>query len=571
MQPGFSSPLRFLAEPEGRSAFPQQEAMSNETPLLRLEGVTKDFSGTVVLENVSFDLAAGEILGLVGENGAGKTTLMSILFGMPVIRETGGYGGKILVDGKEVSFSSPFDALDAGIGMVHQEFSLIPGFTAVENIMLNREISKPGIISDVFGPRMRTLDRKTMKDRAQSAISRLGIEIDPEMKISEMPIGHKQFTEIAREIDRERVRILVLDEPTAVLTESEAEILLAAVKKLAQTGIAVIFISHRLHEIVNICDRVLTLRDGKSVRDIPASQTTIEDIAVSMVGREVNTAARREAGRSFGEPILSVDRLWVDMPGEIVRNASFEVRQGEIFGIGGLAGQGKIGIPNGIMSLYPAGGSVMFKGKPLPLGNPRVPLLEGLAFVSEDRRGVGLLLDETLEWNIAFTAMQTQGRFLKSWLGGLFTQRDEKAMKELADKYIKMLEIKCTGSFQAAKELSGGNQQKVCLAKAFCLGPDLLFVSEPTRGIDIGAKSIVLDVLRRVNRDQGTTIVMVSSELEELRSICDRVAIVSNGEIAGILDPESSQADFALYMAGIRHEQSGKENPGNTALEGRTP
>ena len=254
--------------------------MSNETPLLRLEGVTKDFSGTVVLENVSFDLAAGEILGLVGENGAGKTTLMSILFGMPVIRETGGYGGKILVDGKEVSFSSPFDALDAGIGMVHQEFSLIPGFTAVENIMLNREISKPGIISDVFGPRMRTLDRKTMKDRAQSAISRLGIEIDPEMKISEMPIGHKQFTEIAREIDRERVRILVLDEPTAVLTESEAEILLAAVKKLAQTGIAVIFISHRLHEIVNICDRVLTLRDGKSVRDIPASQTTIEDIAV---------------------------------------------------------------------------------------------------------------------------------------------------------------------------------------------------------------------------------------------------------------------------------------------------
>ncbi|HKL84871.1 MAG TPA: sugar ABC transporter ATP-binding protein [Treponemataceae bacterium] len=527
--------------------------MANETPLLRLESVTKDFSGTVVLQDVSFDLKRGEILGLVGENGAGKTTLMSILFGMPVISETGGYGGRIFVNGKEVHFSSPFDALDAGFGMVHQEFSLIPGFSATENIMLNREITKPGIISDIFGHRLSLLDRPTMKSRSVTAISKLGIEIDPEMKVAEMPIGHKQFIEIAREIDREKVSILVLDEPTAVLTESEADILLNSIKKLAATGIGVIFISHRLQEIVQVCDRVVTLRDGKTVRDINTKDTSIEDIAVSMVGREIDTSAKHDSERIFGEPILEVNKLWVDMPGEIVRNVSFSVRKGEIFGIGGLAGQGKLGIPNGIMSLYPSGGEVLFHGKSILSGDPMTPLREGLAFVSEDRRGVGLLLDESLEWNIAFTAMQTKNRYLRSFLGGLVRLRNEKAMKELAKKYIDMLEIKCTGSSQAAKELSGGNQQKICLAKAFCLEPEVLFVSEPTRGIDVGAKSIVLDVLRKYNKELGITIIMVSSELEELRSVCDRIAIVSHGEIAGILSPETSQSDFALYMAGLKN------------------
>lgn len=530
--------------------------MSNDTPLLRLDGITKDFSGTVVLENVTFDLHAGEILGLVGENGAGKTTLMSILFGMPVIQETGGYGGTIYIDGKEVHFLEPFDALDAGIGMVHQEFSLIPGFTATENIMLNREIAKNGILADIFGSRLATLDYSTMQTQAKTAISRLGIDISPDMKIAEMPIGHKQFTEIAREIDRENVKILVLDEPTAVLTESEAQILLDAIKRLASTGIGVIFISHRLHEISSMCDRVVTLRDGKSVRDVRTSETNVEEIAVSMVGRDVNLSSTKDDSRVFGETLLSVKNLWVDMPGEIVRDVSFEVKKGEIFGIGGLAGQGKLGIPNGIMSLYPAGGEILFKGKPLALGNPKTPLKEGIAFVSEDRRGVGLLLDESLEWNIAFTAMQTQNRFLHSFLGGLLKIRDEKQMKSLAQKYIDMLEIKCTGTKQAAKELSGGNQQKICLAKAFCLEPDLLFVSEPTRGIDIGAKEIVLDVLRKYNKELGITIIMVSSELEELRFACDRVAIVSQGHIADILDPQASQTDFALSMAGLKKNES---------------
>ncbi len=198
----------------------------NTNNFLTLENITKDFSGTQVLQGVNFSLKSGEIIGLVGENGAGKTTLMSILFGMPVIKDTGGYGGRILIDGKEVIFKSPFDALDAGIGMVHQEFSLIPGFSAAENIMLNRELQTPSILSDLFTERLSALRRKEMNERAQNVLNELGVSIDAKTLISEMPVGHKQFTEIAREIDRDNVKLLVLDEPTAVLTESEAEILL---------------------------------------------------------------------------------------------------------------------------------------------------------------------------------------------------------------------------------------------------------------------------------------------------------------------------------------------------------
>jgi simple sugar transport system ATP-binding protein len=524
--------------------------MGQQTPLLSVEHVSKEFYGNVVLNDVCFELKAGEILGLVGENGAGKTTLMRILFGMPVITETGGFKGRVCIDGQEVSFSSPFEALDAGIGMVHQEFSLIPGFTTTENIVLNRESMKASPLNDVFGDRMSVLDRPAMKKRAEAAFEKLGVKLDPDMLVSEMPVGHKQFTEIAREITRSKTRILVLDEPTAVLTESEAEVLLKALRKLAEQGIAIIFISHRLHEVVRVADRVLVLRDGLSIKDLPSAGLSVRDIASWMVGRNVSTESIGGEKREFGDEMLSVERLWVDMPGETVRDVSFSVRKGEILGFGGLAGQGKLGIPNGIMGLFPAGGVVRLRGEEVPLDDPRAALEVGMAFVSEDRRGVGLLLDESLEWNIAFTAMQIQSAYLKPVLGGLFRIRDEEAMRRLTEEYVDSLDIKCTSPRQKAKELSGGNQQKVCLAKAFAVKPDLLFVSEPTRGIDVGAKKLVLDTLHRYNREYGTTIVMVSSELEELRSICDRIAIVDEGRIAGILKPTADLAEFGLLMSG---------------------
>ena len=524
---------------------------NNAAPLLQMQNIKKDFFGNQVLTDINFTLGAGEVLGLCGENGAGKSTLMKILFGMDVIRETGGYSGDILIDGQKVEFSTPFDALKAGIGMVHQEFSLIPGFTATENILLNREPKKKNVISEVFGERLNTLDYKEMDRRSAAAIEKMGVEIDAKMVISSMPVGHKQFTEIARELSKDQLKLLILDEPTAVLTEKEAEALLDSIRGMAARGISVIFITHRLHEILAVCDQVVVMRDGYVVRDVPAKQTSVEDITRWMVGRDVQSSSAPAAAKAedaAAKTILSIKNLWVDMPGETVRNVSLDVRKGEILGIGGLAGQGKLGIPNGVMGLYEAGGAVEFDGQPVPLNNPRKCLDSSLAFVSEDRREVGLLLDESLEWNIAFPAMQIQDKFLKSLLGGLIKWRDEKAIRQVTQKYIDQLQIKCTSSKQKAKELSGGNQQKVCLAKAFALEPKFLFVSEPTRGIDVGAKSLVLEALKQFNRESGVTVVMISSELEELRQTCDRVAIVSGGRVAGILPAAASSEEFGRLM-----------------------
>ena len=547
---------------------------SNE-PLLRLDHIGKEYYGNRVLSDISFEVNSGEIIGLVGENGAGKSTLLNILFGMPVINSTGGYEGGIFIDGKSAHFTSPNQALATGIGMVHQEFSLIPGFTATENIMLNREVLNGSLMSYIFSERVSTLDRQTMHQRAISAINTLGVNISPDMIVSEMPVGYKQFIEIAREIDRKNTRLLFLDEPTAVLTETEAEILLAALKKLARSGIAIVFISHRLSEVKELCNRILVLRDGKLITDKNSEELSIRQIASLMVGREssrkndempleipsepivqedLNETLNLDPDKANKKkkkikPALKVEHLWVDMPGETVRDASFEVMKGEIFGIGGRAGHGKLGIPNGIMGLYPAGGKVRLFGKRLTLNRPRVALNRKMAFVSEDRRGVGLLLDEPLDWNITFTAMQTQGRFLLG-IPYIFQMRNEHAMAKEAKKFIDALSIKCTSVKQKAGELSGGNQQKVCLAKAFVLQPNILLICEPTRGIDIGAKTLVLDTLKQYNKENGTTIIITSSELEELRSVCNRVAIVDEGKIAGVLPASSPAEEFGMLMMG---------------------
>lgn len=540
--------------------------MANADVLLRVKNVGKQFEGNRVLKDINFSLEKGKILGLVGENGAGKSTLMKILFGMNEILDTGGYEGEIYLDGEKINFQSPLDALKAGIGMVHQEFSLIPGFSATENILLNMEKTNPSVISKIFGKKLETLDRRSMRKSAQKSINTLGVQIDSDTLISEMPVGHKQFIEIAREIQREKVKLLVLDEPTAVLTESEAEVLLQAMRKLTQIGVSIIFISHRLNEITSVCDSLVVLRDGAVVVERPVEGTDIRQIAEWMVGRDVEDNKEKytkvvDISEDNTDVILDIKHLWVDMPGETVRDVSFSVKRGEIFGIGGLAGQGKLGISNGIHGLYPAGGKIIFNGKELPLNSTFNTLKSGLAFVSEDRRGVGLLLDESIDWNITFNAMQVQNKYIKNLLFGLIKWRDDKAMKKCAEEYIEELEVKCTSSRQFGKQLSGGNQQKLCLAKAFAMEPTLLFVSEPTRGIDVGAKSLVLDALRGYNEKNDTTIIMVSSELTELRTICDRIAIVSEGKIAGILSPDAKSAEFGLLMSGLQNmREEGVQN-----------
>lgn len=526
--------------------------------LLRAENLSKAFGENTVLKDINFTIKLGEIVGLVGENGAGKSTLMKIIFGMEVIQATGGYGGKLEFEGKEVHFSSPFEALEAGIGMVHQEFSLIPGFEAGENIVLNRESTKKGISEYLFGDRIRKINEKENLERARNAIEQLGVEqLRAETPISEMPVAHKQFTEIAREIEREKTKLLVLDEPTAVLTEEEAKVLISTMKTLSEKGIAIIFITHRLQEILDVSDKIIVLRDGVLINTVETENTNVNQITEWMIGRKMAMTEDTEQGRKQeAEDIIEIKDLWVDMPGEMVKKLNLTIKKGEILGLGGMAGQGKIGIANGVMGLYDAGGEVLYAGEPLAFNQPKEVLSKGIFFVSEDRKGVGLLLEDSIEKNIAYPALQIKQQFLKKQFG-FFQMLDEKAVTENAKKYIEKLEIRCISSKQLVKELSGGNQQKVCLAKAFTMEPEVLFVSEPTRGIDIGAKQLVLETLKEYNQEKGTTIIITSSEIEELRSICDRIAVINEGKVAGILSPKADILEFGKLMVGAK--EGGKE------------
>lgn len=527
----------------------------DEKFVLKMDNIVKDYSGNRVLKGVNLHIRPGEIHALMGENGAGKSTLMNILFGMPVIHSTGGFEGTVEMDGKQVVIDTPLKAMELGIGMVHQEFMLIPGFTVTENIKIGREISNPNLASRIFGRSMETLDFEAMERDAKKALKTIGLQIDEYVKVAGLPVGYMQFIEIARELDKTGIRILVFDEPTAVLTESEADRLLEAMRAISAQGIAIIFITHRLDEVMAVADSMTVLRDGEFVARKEIKETSTSEIAELMVGRKVEKLvddAAEEDHRIIkdDEIAVSLRNYRVEMPGERVKGIDLDIRKGEIFGIGGLAGQGKLGIPNGIMGLYKAEGEVRINGELLNLDKLGDALDHKVAFVSEDRRGVGLLLDESIEQNIIFSAMQTNNKFLKKV--GWLKLYDAAAAKVHAENMVKTLDIRCTGIKQAAGRLSGGNQQKVCLARALTLEPDILFVSEPTRGIDIGAKKLVLEYLAKLNRELGMTVIIVSSELVELRSISDRIAIVSDGKVAEILKPDASDADFGLAMSGAR-------------------
>lgn len=520
--------------------------------ILEMKSIEKEYFGNRVLKGVTLTVKPGEIHALVGENGAGKSTLMNILFGMPVIYSTGGIKGQVHFDGKPVEIKSPKTALDLGIGMVHQEFMLLPGFTITENIKLNREITKHNIVSKVLNsPSLKSLNHDVMRQDSRIALESLGMNIDEWLPIVGLPVGYMQFVEIAREIDKKNIKLLVFDEPTAVLTESEADKLLAVMKNLATRGIAILFITHRLDEVLAVADNITVLRDGEKVGFMSRLDASLEKIAEMMVGRKIDRINQTTKEVKDEGIALSIKNLSVTMPGEMVKDITIDIKKGEILGLGGLAGQGKIGIANGIMGLYPSQGEVYKGTEKLALNQPKLAIEKKLAFVSEDRRGVGLLLDTSIETNIAMTAMQIHDKFLNPLLGiNCIKIADDKSIREHALTMIGKLDIRCTGPTQLTRRLSGGNQQKVCVARALTLEPEILLVSEPTRGIDIGAKKLVLDLLVRLNRELGMTIVVTSSELGELRSICDRIAIVYEGEIETILTPSAPDLDYGLAMAG---------------------
>jgi simple sugar transport system ATP-binding protein len=520
--------------------------------ILEMRQIEKEFSRNKVLKGVDLQVSEGEIVSLVGENGAGKSTLMNILFGMPGIINTGGYQGEIIWNGQPVKIESPRDAMNLGIGMVHQEFMLLPAYTVTENVKLNREITKPNVISRIVGDSMSTLDTVKMRDETKTALDKIHLNVSPSMQVGGMSVGYKQFVEIAREIDKSNIRLIVFDEPTAVLTDVESKWLLDTIKEISASGVSVIFISHKLNEVMEISDSIVVLRDGELVKTLKRGETDATGLARLMVGRNVDFSDI--AGRPLEEieqrkTVMEIRNLHVNMPGEKAKGVTIDVHEGEILGFCGLAGQGKLAIANGIAGLYPSSGEVVYKGKTLPFRKPLDVLKSGIGFVSEDRRGIGLLLNESIKMNICLLAMQIKNRFLKSY--GFFHQIDRGEMKKTADAMIEELGIKCMSADQHPSDLSGGNQQKVCIARAVVFDPELLFVSEPTRGIDIGAKKVILDYLVRLNREKGTTIVMTSSELTELRSMCDRIAVVYDGKVKAILKPTDSDEKFGLLMSGL--------------------
>ncbi|HHT44508.1 MAG TPA: sugar ABC transporter ATP-binding protein [Fastidiosipila sp.] len=528
-----------------------------ETPyLLSMDNITKEYFGNRVLKNVSLKIKPGEIHALMGENGAGKSTLMNVLFGMPVIHQTGGFEGQVQLEGKVIRIQDPQGAMKYGIGMVHQEFMLIPDFTVTENIKVGREIGRSSILplmDRVFGRDLDHMEWEKMSTDSRKALDSIGMmNIEEYAKVAGMPIGFQQFVEIAREIDKTGIKLLVFDEPTAVLTESEADRLLEIMRLIASRGIAIIFITHRLDEVMEVADSLTILRDGEFIARKDVVETDLVEIAQLMIGRSVEKLVddSAEDTRRIDDDRIALELInyRVDMPGEKVRQINVKIREGEIFGFGGLAGQGKIGIHNGIQGLFETEGSVIVHGEKLDLSKRGEALRKDIAFVSEDRRGVGLLLGESIERNIIFSAMQVKNEFLK----GRFI--DRKKSRQHVEAMIKLLDIRCTGPEQTVGSLSGGNQQKVCLARALTLKPNILMVAEPTRGIDIGAKKLVLEYLRKINLEEGTTIVVISSELAELRSICDRIAIVSEGKISAVLAPDASDADYGLAMSGLSRE-----------------
>ena len=525
--------------------------------ILSFRNIRKTYGENVVLQDLSFDVHKGEIVSLVGENGAGKSTLMNILFGMAVIHQTGGYSGQVLIDGNEVHFKKPQDAIACGIGMVHQEFMLIPGYSVMQNIKLNREPVKKNMFSRLFGKSFDSIDKDAMRRDAENALHRVGVDVNPEDKIAMLPVGVKQFVEICREVDKKNIKLLVFDEPTAVLTETEAEKLLACLRSFADEGIASIFISHRLDEVMSVSDRVVVLRDGVLVLDEATKNLDKMQIAEKLVGRSLaeNFASTLNRNITDDDVIMEFKNVSVDMPGEELSKLNLKVRRGEILGIGGLAGHGKIAVGNAVAGMYTSRGDIIFEGEKLDANAIGEALKHDIAFVSEDRKGVGLLLNRSITDNIVFTSMYQKRNFLKSFLG--ITQYDKNDSKATADKFIKELEIKCMSADDIVGSLSGGNQQKVCMARILVTPPKLLFVSEPTRGIDIGAKKLILNYLQKINHENGVTIVMISSELNELRSVCDRIAIISSGEIKGILPPNASNVEFALMMSGETLEEQG--------------
>jgi general nucleoside transport system ATP-binding protein len=496
-------------------------------PILELRGITKQFPGVLANDHVDFDLVPGEVHALLGENGAGKSTLMNIVYGLYSADE-----GELLLKGKPVRFNSSRDAIKSGIGMVHQHFMLIPVMTVAENIVLAEEPTEAGL-----------LDYKAAEARVKQLADSFNFAIDPHAKIEDIGVGQEQRVEILKALYR-RADILILDEPTAVLTPQEAVELFGILRTLKQEGMAIIFISHKLNEVLDIADRVTVLRRGKKIETVPTAGATREGLAKLMVGREVLLRVEKTPAQP-AEPLLTVENLTVldDRNLEAVRDVSFEVRAGEIVGIAGVDGNGQTELIDALTGLRKAAsGRVVVAGKDVTNESARDALDAGLGHIPEDRHRRGLVLDFTLAENIALHDYREPP---DSRFGWLYPSR----LIARARRLLKEFDVRGGGPVTRASALSGGNQQKVVVAREVSRDPRVLLAAQPTRGLDVGAIEFVHRRLVE-ERDEGRAVLLVSLELEEILSLADRILVIYEGRIVGEYSPDATPEELGIAMTG---------------------
>ncbi|MFL5931818.1 MAG: ABC transporter ATP-binding protein [Gaiellaceae bacterium] len=493
----------------------------------------KEFPGVVANDDVDFELRAGEVHALLGENGAGKSTLMNILYGLYHPDE-----GEILIKGKPVRLGSPSAAIDAGVGMVHQHFMLIPVMTVAENIILAEEPTQAGL-----------LDYEAAEKRVKDLADSFNFHIDPHARIENIGVGQQQRVEILKALYR-RADILILDEPTAVLTPQEAIELFGILSTLRREGMAIIFISHKLNEVLEIADRVTVLRRGKMIETVPAEGATREGLARLMVGREVLLRVDKTPATP-DEVLLEVEGLTVldDRELEAVRDVSFQVRAGEIVGIAGVDGNGQTELIDAVTGLRRAqAGRVTVAGKEITNDGARRALDAGLGHIPEDRHRRGLVLDFTLAENIA---LHDYNEPPDSRLGWLYPSR----LIARARRLLQAFDVRGGGPLTRAASLSGGNQQKVVVAREVERDPRVLLAAQPTRGLDVGAIEFVHRRLVE-ERDQGRAILLVSLELEEILSLADRILVIYEGRIVGEYGPDVTPEELGFAMTGGTEEQA---------------
>lgn len=491
--------------------------------VLRLKNIVKTFPGVLVLDDMNFDLNSGEIHAICGENGAGKSTMMKIVTGVYKPDE-----GEIFIEGDSVTLEGPNDAFDKGVAIIYQETSLFEEMTILENIFLGHELTKK-----VAG--ITVLDYAKMREEAKKIFKIMNVNLDLDEKTKNMGMAQKQMIEIAKALTFHS-KILILDEPTASLTQREVDALFDIVRKLKSEGVAVVYISHRLEEIFELCDRVTVIRDGKYISCKDVKDTDKDQLVTDMVGRSMDNYYPKVEVEIGGE-LIRVEHLTQD---GVLNDINFDIKKGEIVGFSGLAGAGRTELAQALCGFTKIdSGDIYIDGKKVKINNYEEAMEAGLVYVSEDRGKYGLVIEMSIKENITMPQ-------LKKMKTGLFLDKGKE--EDVAQTFIKEFGIKCPDSDFLVENLSGGNQQKVSVSKAIALNPKLLILDEPTRGVDVNAKAEIHNIVSELAK-RGTTIFMISSEMPELIGMCDRIYIMKGGEIAGMLNREEATQEKILKVA----------------------